>query len=491
MAQASEILSIGDIPGGPVQSFCWGVSVNGLRAACTGVGPNGSEAFLWEYPGTITPLGDLSGGAVDSRARDISRDGTTIVGMSSSANYPSSGAGEPYIWTAATGMVGMGAPSGATWGIANKTNLNGSSIALRFEMAGGPIQGFAYKAPGPFVPMYSLPTLSELTGVDSGGDFFCGWRNNGTNLRAFLWNQSLGPLDIVLPAGYTSSRGNACEGGVVVGYCSTGTDFMAFRGQTFTAHTLGDLPGGAVGSNAKDIVGVNPEIIAGDSDGGGYNVFLYSSETGMISLVDALKAQNADITGWSSFTTCNSIDVIQIGNGLAVGGNGVYNGSPVGFVARLTAPLPLSYASSISVIVGELFGGTLQSLERSDGNSVSILCDDASPNGEIEFEAYCPLPAPIRMSVATLSRTVRNDCVVFMDLFRYSSNSWVNVGSASTGAAPSEYLTHNMSTGAGTFVNPSTHMYRARLRWVPTSDLSSFDGWTYDIDLVNWNSYNF
>ncbi len=52
-------------------------------------------------------LGDLPGGAYRSGAIAISGDGSTVVGASSS-DLVSPGGLEAFVWTEATGMVGLG-----------------------------------------------------------------------------------------------------------------------------------------------------------------------------------------------------------------------------------------------------------------------------------------------------------------------------------------------------------------------------------------------
>lgn len=63
------------------------------------VGKSGDEAFIWSRDRSFLALGDLPGGPVDSVARDVSADGSVIVGVGASALGD-----EAFIWTAAGGM---------------------------------------------------------------------------------------------------------------------------------------------------------------------------------------------------------------------------------------------------------------------------------------------------------------------------------------------------------------------------------------------------
>ena len=66
-----------------------------------------STAFRWTAGGGMQDLGDLPGGDVFSRARAVSADGSTIVGISS--GFPSGGnpLSHAFRWTQATGMVAL------------------------------------------------------------------------------------------------------------------------------------------------------------------------------------------------------------------------------------------------------------------------------------------------------------------------------------------------------------------------------------------------
>ena len=61
----------------------------------------------WGQTATFTPLGDLSGGAFRSTALGVSNDGSVVVGRGESSSGQ-----EAFIWTADTGMVGLGVLGG-------------------------------------------------------------------------------------------------------------------------------------------------------------------------------------------------------------------------------------------------------------------------------------------------------------------------------------------------------------------------------------------
>jgi len=70
-------------------------------------------------------LGDLPGGNFDSYANDISADGTTVVGWSSSAVGTLH---EAFRWTATGGMVGLGGLGNAVVSYANGVSADGTTV---------------------------------------------------------------------------------------------------------------------------------------------------------------------------------------------------------------------------------------------------------------------------------------------------------------------------------------------------------------------------
>ena len=61
------------------------------------------EAFRWTQAGGMVSLGDLPGGAVQSTARGVNADGSVVIGDGTSASGT-----EAFRWTQAGGMVGLG-----------------------------------------------------------------------------------------------------------------------------------------------------------------------------------------------------------------------------------------------------------------------------------------------------------------------------------------------------------------------------------------------
>lgn len=161
------------------------VSANG--AVVVGVGSNSSgasEAFRWTEAGGMQGLGFLGGNS--SHATDVSADGAVVVGLSG---------GGLFRWTAATGMVDLGVPTGFHFGEEAGVSADGSVVVGSRVDSQGHFEAFRWtEASGPvglgslvgFVDSYPLDVSGDGSTVVGYGTFASGQD------EAFLWSQSGG-----------------------------------------------------------------------------------------------------------------------------------------------------------------------------------------------------------------------------------------------------------------------------------------------------------
>ena len=131
---------LGDLPGGAVSSFAYGVSADGAVvvgfSVSASASPGNLEAFRWTADGGMVALGDLPGGRFASRAVATSADGSVVVGFSSSAESALSQGNEAFRWTVDGGMVAMGflpggpSRSDATYAVLNWTREKNYSVPM-------------------------------------------------------------------------------------------------------------------------------------------------------------------------------------------------------------------------------------------------------------------------------------------------------------------------------------------------------------------------
>lgn len=94
-------------PSAPKIVFAEGISRDGSVIVGTSSSGFSDEAYRWTPDEGMTGLGFLAGGLHNySSASDVSADGKTIVGFSFSSLAPASG--EAFVWTLQTGMTGLG-----------------------------------------------------------------------------------------------------------------------------------------------------------------------------------------------------------------------------------------------------------------------------------------------------------------------------------------------------------------------------------------------
>jgi probable HAF family extracellular repeat protein len=119
------MMPLGDFVGGTFNSRAEGVSADGATVVGFGSGASGTEAFRWTTAGGVmTPLGELPGGGYNSQAHAVSADGNVVAGHSSVVNFDE----EPFRWTAASGIVGLGMPATASQSYAYGINGDGSTV---------------------------------------------------------------------------------------------------------------------------------------------------------------------------------------------------------------------------------------------------------------------------------------------------------------------------------------------------------------------------
>lgn len=133
--QAGGLQSFSDLPGGIRKAEAFDVTPNGVHVVGYGTGAS-REALRWSS-GQRTQLGFLEGGStVSSQAYAVSEDGSVIVGVSTSAQ--SNPDVQAFRWTAAGGMVGLGdLPGGNFRSEARDVSGDGTRVVGNSSVASG------------------------------------------------------------------------------------------------------------------------------------------------------------------------------------------------------------------------------------------------------------------------------------------------------------------------------------------------------------------
>lgn len=137
--------------------------------------------------------------------------------------------------------------------------------------------------------------------------------------------------------------------------------------------------------------------------------------------------------------------------------------------------------NSFTILEGTPFGGNVASLAASDNNRVFILNDESTPNALIEFVGSQAGLGGGNVSLKVETSSTRNDLSEFLRAYNYSTNTFSQVNfrvSSLTDVITTVTLSSAFVSG--------TNEAKARIQWIPQSDLEAGDGWSEAIDHVEW-----
>ena len=239
-----------------------------------------------------------------SRACGVSDDGSTVVGWSQCTyvHYPHNK--DPFLWTADTGLVGLGRLPGYFSSMAYAVSADGSVIVGCANFSGSSRaspegEAFRWTADSGFVGLGyfsddSSFSYSSAVSVSADGSIVVGncWRPHSNISEAFLWTAGEGMV----------SLGRLPDEGFI---CSFALD---------------------VSDGGSAVVGCTGPMF-------NYLAFLWTSDEGMVDLKDKLEGYyGLDLTGWKLTAACGISS-----DGLTIVGNGI---NPDGFEEGWIATIP-------------------------------------------------------------------------------------------------------------------------------------------------------
>ena len=186
----------------------------------------GSQFYWSEDVGFIT-LGSL-GGAYPSYARDISGDGSTVIGTA----YDSANKGRAFVWTKGqSGLTNIDTLFDSS--SATLVNADGSVVAGNGYMAQWQSRGFRWTEAGGMVDIGDLGGgATDLYGMSRDGNVLVGSSHDGTTYKAFRYEAAAGQMTNLGTLGGNKSQALAtnADGSVVVGTADNAdNDRQAFR----------------------------------------------------------------------------------------------------------------------------------------------------------------------------------------------------------------------------------------------------------------------
>jgi probable HAF family extracellular repeat protein len=252
------------------------------------------EAFVWTAATGMVGLGNLPFPGADdtgSAASGVSADGSTVVGIDYAIyippnNFEINESIEAFVWTPATGRVGLGGLPGAPpqygtsspYAVATGVSADGSTVVGQAANAQNRYEAFVWTAATGMVGLGTLPgaTSSYAAGVSSDGSTVVG--NSGN--QAFIWKAATGMVGLGTLAGATSANalGVSADGTTVVGYSGN----RAFIWKAATGMVgLGTLPDSLDPYSYATGVSADGSTVVGN---GGGQAFVWTAATGMVGL---------------------------------------------------------------------------------------------------------------------------------------------------------------------------------------------------------------
>jgi len=347
VASAQSFSGLGFLPDG-TESYARDVSGDGSVVVGYGFIPpensptTGFRAFRWTSAG-MENLGTLVGGTY-SAGRGVSADGAVVVGHSG-VPVGSFEFAHAFRWTGGvmTDLGTLGGNNSAAYGVSD----NGSVVVGYSYLASGFTRAFCWTG-GFMTNVGTLPgagwVSSVAYGVSGNGSVVVGYCNKAqanSNL-AFRWtNGVMTSLGTLSHGKFSEAWATNHDGSVIVGTSDSSSGNRAFRWTGGKMTNLGTLSGEPY-SYGRGISADGSKVVGYSSDGSEYTVpasgsvlstgraFLWTSALGMVDLNAYLPTLGIDLTGWT-LREARGISA----DGSTIVGWGWYSGEPEAWVAHL------------------------------------------------------------------------------------------------------------------------------------------------------------
>ncbi|MGY4531095.1 putative HAF family extracellular repeat protein [Pseudomonas sp. TE3786] len=270
---SGTMTDLGGLPG-YTDSSAKAANRNGSVVVGTSTSATGDEAFRWSTTKGMQGLGTLGG--TSSSASDVNADGSVVVGTSTQADN----AARAFRWTAASGMTNLGVLSGATTSAATGVSDDGRTV-----VGTSGARAFIWKDATPIVPEAGLPdaytpigVMQDLVYLQSSLITSADTVNHLINSQ----NRRLGDLNQ-----------SHCQPGAAQRYC-LGLDATAYRGEASSNGNQHNLQfAGGMRLNEHYSVGASASL-------GGAELDVQNAEQTKAYALGLWTAyqQNLDNTGW-------------------------------------------------------------------------------------------------------------------------------------------------------------------------------------------------
>ena len=317
-ALGNSFVGIGDIPGGLVGSYAYGVSTDGSTVVGYSDTATGPLGFSWTN-GVRSTLGDLFGGSTYSAAVACSANGQIVAGWSENA------AGLQSVRFVNFQPISIGdLPGSIVHGCATGVSFDGTTI-VGWSESGQGRRAYTWTESAGMLPLEDLPGgtfYGYASAISPDANTVVGAVSGDRGIEAVAWRagviDDLGDFD----GGLYQSGAQGCSfgGDWIVGYGTSGLGTEgAYWTPTGTMVNLGDLPGGQVRCYANAVNSSGTKIFGTGHMQAGNRAWVWTPEFGMQELTKVVSEDFQLLpTGWNlaEATACTPDGNTVVGNGI-------------------------------------------------------------------------------------------------------------------------------------------------------------------------------
>jgi len=343
LADGPFFMGLGDLPGGLTESYAYAVSADGTTIVGVGSSATGwAEAFRWTAVTGMVGLGSLTD-PVNTKALGVSPDGGVVVGQWSSP--PPESAYRAFRWTPDGGMIDL-PPLDPSQSDARAYDVTDGGTAVGESRSPGrlPAKWTSDAQPTPLElpPDYSSGVARAIT---PDGSLIVGGAYDRPHWYAVLWSQGHGVQSI----GVGVARDVTPDGRVVVGSARQDGPWKAWRwteeeGQVY----LGWIEDPTEDNTARGVSADGSVIVGWSGDPPDEIAFIWEPNTGMRPLREVLEEQyGLDLGSWNLY---RAYDVSA--DGKTIVGVGIHSGYREAWLAYIPEPsglclLALAYIACV------------------------------------------------------------------------------------------------------------------------------------------------
>jgi uncharacterized membrane protein len=358
---------LGDFSGGSNFSKALAISSDGLTVGGFGTTASATMGFVWTSAGGMKQVGDLTGGSLFSVVNAVSDDGSVAVGQSSSTN-----GNQAFRYTTSAGIFGCGDLTGGSF-YSNALGVSGNGLTVvgqgasasgneAFRYVGTMISGLGDLSGGSF--------MSVALSSSSDGSAIFGYSSSGLGVQAFRWTQANSMQPIAMPTGATECYPIACQSSTdFVGQARFSTGYQAVHWTESNGYTLlSDLNGGTLECAANDASPDSSVIVGYGRSADGQRAVIWTPDFGVELLSDVL----------TSSGVANSTMTLQAATGIAADGRTIagwglnVGGNIEAFVAKFV-PRMLTGQVTFPGYLGDVaeVKGMLEYRNHANGNLIA------------------------------------------------------------------------------------------------------------------------